>query len=99
MQSVWLTVLVWHWHCDSNTDDDRDWVAGDPLTQEVFGRQYIWNLFSHNSDIEENGYNEEENKMIKETTKIFGKAIPIAVSIFFLLYVASSWCACDDDFH
>lgn len=26
----------------------RDWVAGDELTQDVFGRQYLWNVFSHN---------------------------------------------------
>ena len=51
----------------------RDWVAGDPITQDIFGRQYIWNLFSHNSDIDpETGYNTEETKMIKETRKIFG---------------------------
>jgi aspartate-semialdehyde dehydrogenase len=50
----------------------RDWVAGDPITQDVFGRQYIWNLFSHNSDIDPTtGYNTEETKMIKETRKIF----------------------------
>lgn len=51
----------------------RDWAAGDPITQDIFGRQYIWNLFSHNSDIDPaTGYNTEETKMIKETAKIFG---------------------------
>jgi len=50
----------------------RDWTAGNPLTQEIFGRQYIWNLFSHNSDIDpDTGYNTEETKMIHETRKIF----------------------------
>ena len=50
----------------------RDWVAGQPLTQDIFGRQYLWNLFSHNSDIDPaTGYNTEETKMIKETRKIF----------------------------
>ena len=50
----------------------RDWVAGQPLTQEIFKRQYLWNLFSHNSDIDPStGYNTEETKMIKETRKIF----------------------------
>jgi aspartate-semialdehyde dehydrogenase len=50
----------------------RDWVQGQPLTQDIFGRQYIWNLFSHNSDIDlATGYNEEELKMIRETNKIF----------------------------
>lgn len=50
----------------------RDWVAGEPITQKIFGRQYIWNLFSHNSSMDPVlGYNEEEMKMIKETAKIF----------------------------
>ncbi|EDQ87281.1 uncharacterized protein MONBRDRAFT_33451 [Monosiga brevicollis MX1] len=50
----------------------RDWVEGQPLTQDIFGRQYIWNLFSHNSKIDPStGYNEEEVKMMRETTKIF----------------------------
>merc|ERR1712032_741515 len=58
----------------------KDWVAGDPLTQNIFGRQYIWNPFSHNSAIKENGYNEEENKMINETEKIFGEKVPVAAT-------------------
>jgi len=51
----------------------RDWVAGkSPVTQDIFGRQYVFNLFSHNSNVDANtGYNEEETKMIKETKKIF----------------------------
>ena len=51
----------------------RDWNAGRPLTQAIFKRQYLWNLFSHNSKIDPaTGYNEEETKMVKETRKIFG---------------------------
>jgi len=51
----------------------HDWASGDPITQDIFGRQYLWNLFSHNSDIDPaTGYNSEETKMIKETAKIFG---------------------------
>lgn len=50
----------------------KDWVNDDPITQDIFSRQYIFNLFSHNSDIDpETGYNTEETKMIKETHKIF----------------------------
>mmetsp|Transcript_6078 Transcript_6078/g.10818 ORF Transcript_6078/g.10818 Transcript_6078/m.10818 type:complete len:361 (+) Transcript_6078:232-1314(+) len=51
----------------------KDWVAGkSPVTQDIFGRQYVFNLFSHNSGIDlETGYNEEETKMVKETKKIF----------------------------
>ena len=32
--------------------------------------QYAFNLFSHNSPMMDNGYNEEEMKMVKETRKI-----------------------------
>lgn len=49
----------------------REWVAGKPLTMNIFKRQYLWNLFSHNSKVGPNGYNEEETKVIKETRKIF----------------------------
>ena len=39
----------------------------------VLPHPYAFNLFSHNSAIDaENGYNEEEIKVIKETWKIFG---------------------------
>jgi aspartate-semialdehyde dehydrogenase len=50
----------------------RQWASGQPITSEIFKRQYIWNLFSHNSKIDvATGYNEEETKMLKETKKIF----------------------------
>ncbi len=32
--------------------------------------QYAFNLFSHNAPMTDNGYNEEEMKMVKETRKI-----------------------------
>lgn len=32
--------------------------------------QYAFNLFSHNAPMMDNGYNEEEMKMVKETRKI-----------------------------
>jgi hypothetical protein len=34
--------------------------------------QYAFNLFSHTTKIGDNGYNEEEMKMVKETRKIWG---------------------------
>ena len=50
----------------------KDWIKKKPLTQDIFGRQYMFNLFSHNSKIDpETLYNEEETKMIRETKKIF----------------------------
>lgn len=39
-------------------------MASKPLTMDIFGRQYIWNLFSHNSAVDAaSGYNEEERKV------------------------------------
>jgi aspartate-semialdehyde dehydrogenase len=50
----------------------KAFVAGQPVTKEKFPHQIVNNLFSHNTKIAENGYNEEENKMVQETRKIFG---------------------------
>ena len=41
------------------------------MKKEVFPHQIAFNVFSHNTAIAENGYNEEENKVIEETRKIF----------------------------
>ena len=47
----------------------------------VFGRQYVNNVFSHNSEINfNNGYNEEEIKIIEETNKILDSNIDISVT-------------------
>ena len=48
-----------------------DYLAGRPVKKEIFPHQIAFNLFSHNSSIKEDGYNEEEIKMVKETHKIF----------------------------
>src|SRR5205823_108776 len=45
---------------------------GQPIVKEKFPHQIVNNLFSHNTAIGPNGYNEEEMKMLKETRKIFG---------------------------
>lgn len=50
-----------------------DYVAGKPIQKEKFPHQIVNNLFSHNTKIAENGYNEEENKMVQETRKIFNE--------------------------
>ncbi len=49
----------------------KDFLAGKPVTKKVLPHQIAFNLFSHNSKISENGYNEEEMKMVKETRKMF----------------------------
>jgi aspartate-semialdehyde dehydrogenase len=50
----------------------KEHAAGSPITKEKFPHQIVNNLFSHNTTIGDNGYNEEEMKMLKETRKIFG---------------------------
>ena len=49
----------------------HDYAAGRPYTMDVLGRQYLFNLFSHNSAIGDDGYNFEESKIIAETHKIW----------------------------
>jgi aspartate-semialdehyde dehydrogenase len=46
-------------------------AAGNKIERNLFPHQIVHNLFSHNSKIAANGYNEEENKMVNETRKIF----------------------------
>lgn len=45
-------------------------IKGESYTTDVTGRQYVFNVFSHNSAVTENGYNEEELKLERETHKI-----------------------------
>lgn len=49
----------------------REILAGKKPTCKVLAYQLAFNLFSHNSKIGLNGYNEEEMKMVHETHKIF----------------------------
>ncbi len=51
-------------------DPDGDGTA---KTQDIFGLPYAFNLFSHNSPMQPNGYNQEELKMVHETHKIWGQ--------------------------
>ncbi|CUU34288.1 MAG: aspartate-semialdehyde dehydrogenase [Armatimonadetes bacterium] len=53
-------------------DSTRAFLQGEPFTPQVLPHPYAFNLFSHNSPIGEDGYNEEERKMILETRKIWG---------------------------
>ncbi len=52
----------------------KAYAGGQPIEKKLFPHQIVNNLFSHNTRIAENGYNEEENKMVNETRKIFGDA-------------------------
>ncbi len=63
----------------------RDYAQGKKLNAEVFPHVLAMNLFSHNSPIGEDGYNEEEQKMVEETRKIFSlpklKMVPTCVRV------------------
>lgn len=50
----------------------RELAAGREPRAEVFPHVLAFNLFSHNSPVGQDGYNEEEKKMVEETQKIFG---------------------------
>ncbi len=56
----------------------QDIVNKNKLTTNYWKKQYIHNLFVHNSPIEENKYCQEENKLINETNKIFKTNIGIS---------------------
>jgi aspartate-semialdehyde dehydrogenase len=59
----------------------RAFAAGQQLERSVFPHQIAFNVFSHNTTIAENGYNEEENKVIEETRKIFHEpGLPITAT-------------------
>ena len=61
-------------------DQTRDVLAGKPAAPKIFKQQYAFNLFSHNSDMYPNGYNQEEMKMVNETKKIWGETVPICAT-------------------
>jgi aspartate-semialdehyde dehydrogenase len=49
----------------------KQYSGGQPITKSVFPHQIAFNVFSHNTKIAENGYNEEENKVREEIRKMF----------------------------
>jgi aspartate-semialdehyde dehydrogenase len=49
----------------------RAMLEGKPFTPTVLPHVAAFNVFSHNSEIGEDGYNLEETKMVRETRKIF----------------------------
>ena len=50
-----------------------DYLAGRPVVARVLKHPFAFNLFSHDSAIEDNGYNGEENKVVAEIQKILGR--------------------------
>ena len=52
-------------------EETEAYLKGEQYTNTVIPFQYAFNLFPHNSAMQENGYCEEETKMVLETRKIF----------------------------
>jgi aspartate-semialdehyde dehydrogenase len=52
-------------------DQTHEYAEGKEITKSVFPHQIAFNVFSHNTTVAENGYNEEENKVVEETRKMF----------------------------
>ncbi len=52
--------------------ETRAVLGGTDLPPSKLNQQYAFNLFSHNTPIGHDGYNEEEAKVIEETRKILG---------------------------
>jgi aspartate-semialdehyde dehydrogenase len=53
-------------------DETQAKIDGKDYQRSVIPHPYAFNLFPHNSPMTDNGYCEEELKMVKETRKIFG---------------------------
>ena len=53
-------------------ESTRAYLEGKSYQNTVLPHPYAFNLFSHNSRMDANGYNEEEMKVVRETHKIFG---------------------------
>ena len=58
MNDTWTTLSVGALAMAELEQQTRDVLAGDPVTMEIFGWQYAFNLFSHNAPMTDNGYNE-----------------------------------------
>ncbi len=53
-------------------EETKAHVEGKPYKRTVFSDQYAFNVFPHNSRLLENGYVDEEMKIVEETRKILG---------------------------
>lgn len=52
----------------------KEYLAEKPLSKNVFKHPIAFNLFSHDSKVNDLGYSEEEMKVVNETRKIFHDA-------------------------
>ena len=53
---------------------------GETFERQIFPQQYGFNLFPHNAAMKDQGYNEEEVKMMTETSKIFGEQMKVSAT-------------------
>jgi aspartate-semialdehyde dehydrogenase len=53
-------------------EETRKVICGEEPDPSHLNTRYAFNLFSHNTPINEDGYNEEEAKVVQETQKILG---------------------------
>lgn len=51
-------------------DQARQWVAGQPTQARVFRRPTLFNVFPHDSALLDDGSNEEEQKLVRESRRI-----------------------------
>ena len=56
---------------DELVQETASYIQGKDFNRTVIPHPYAFNLFPHNSPMTDNGYCEEELKMVKETRKIF----------------------------
>ena len=49
----------------------RAFATGAAMDTSIFGRQYLFNVFSHNSQVGDDGFNEEERKLVTETRRMW----------------------------
>ena len=50
----------------------RQWAGGQQVEAKVFRRQTLFNVFPHDSALLDDGSNEEETKLVKESRRILG---------------------------
>ena len=59
------------WGIEELREQTKAYLNGEPIVKNKFPHPIAFNVFSHNSAIGPDGFNEEEAKMIRETRKIF----------------------------
>jgi len=77
----------------------KESIEGKELTKDYWGKQYVNNVFVHNSDISDFGYNKEELKMIYETNKMFSKSFSVNATCIRVPVIRSHCESVNIEFH